>query len=355
MSNKMTRVVSATFIMVLLVACAPAAPAADDSAAAAPSGYGTTLSATQDRGTVLCGSAYSVPGFGVVAEDGSHVGYDVEYCRAISAAIFGEADNIEFHDLSSKVRFTALGSGEVDVLSRTTTWTLTRDTELATNFVHTTFYDGQGMMVRKDSGLSTLEDLDGASICVTTGTTTELNLADQFAAGGLDYEPILFEEADDTWGAYEEGRCDGVTTDKSGLNGRRTLLQNPKDHIIMEVTMSKEPLGPVVRHGDDQWFDIVQWTVFAMMQAEEFGITSSNVDTFKGSENPNIRKLLGEEGEMGQKLGLNDDWAYNIIKLVGNMGEAYDQHLGPNTPTAIPRGLNRLYTDGGLMYPPPVR
>ena len=315
----------------------------------------STLKTVQDRGTLKCGVNDNLTGFGVLTSGGTFEGFDIDYCKAVAAAILGDASKVEYVPLTASARFEALSSGEIDMLVRNTTWTASRDRDLGNDFTATTFYDGQGMMVYADSGYKTIEDMNGSTVCVLQGTTTELNLDDRFTSAGLDYTPLTFETNDPLQAAFEEKRCDGWTTDKSGLNGRRTLLKNPKDHIIMEVTMSKEPLGPVVRHGDDQWFDIVQWTVFAMMQAEEFGITSGNVDTFLGSENPNIRKLLGEEGEMGQKLGLSDDWAYNIVKLVGNMGEAYDAHLGPNTATSIPRGLNRLYTDGGLMYPPPVR
>ncbi|MFQ5922147.1 MAG: amino acid ABC transporter substrate-binding protein [Anaerolineales bacterium] len=327
---------------------APAAPA--------PAGYGETLKAVQERGTLICGVNNQLPGFGYLNPAGDFAGFDVDFCRALSAAIFGDPDKVEYRPLTAKERFTALAAGEVDVLIRNTTWTLTRDSELGVNFVHTTFYDGQGMMVLKDSGFTTLEDLDGGSICVATGTTTELNLADQFAARGLEYTPVVFETADEVFAAYGEERCDGVTTDKSGLVSRRTVTTNPDDHVIMDVTMSKEPLGPVVRHGDDQWHDIVQWLVFAIFQAEEFGITSANVDGMVGTaEDPNVMKLLGLEGEMGQKLGLSDDWAVNAIKMVGNYAEIYDRNLGPGTPFNLPRGLNSLYTEGGLLYAPPIR
>ncbi len=323
--------------------------------AAAPVG-GDTLQTVLDRGMVICGGNASVPGFGFLGEDGSFSGFDIDYCRALAAAIFGDASKFEIRPLSAKERFTALQTGEIDVLIRNTTWTLQRDTELGANFVATTFYDGQGMMVRKDSGITTLEQLNGATICVSAGTTTELNLADVFASRNIEYTPLVFETADEVSGAYEEGRCDAYTTDKSALVARRTVMADPEAHVILDETMSKEPLGPVVRHGDDQWFDIVQWVVFATFTAEEFGITSANVDEIRAStENPTVKKLLGLEGEMGQKLGLSDDWAYNIIKQVGSYAEIYDRNLGPDTPTFIPRGLNSLYTDGGLLYAPPVR
>ncbi len=322
----------------------------------AATGLGSTLKTVQDRGTLICGGNARLPGFGFLDEQGNYSGFDVDFCHALAAAVLGDANAIEIRPLTAKERFTALQTGEIDVLIRNTTWTLTRDTDLGGNFVHTTFYDGQGMMVRKDSGIQTLEDLEGGTICVSTGTTTELNLADQMASRGINYTPVVLENADQTFGAYEEGRCDAVTTDKSGLVSRQSVLAVPSDHVILDVTMSKEPLGPMVRHGDDQWFDIVQWTVFATFTAEEFGITSENVDEVRSSTtDPNVKKLLGLEGEMGTKLGLSDDWAYNIIKQVGNYGEIYDRNLGPNTVFNLPRGLNALYTDGGLLYAPPFR
>jgi len=336
-------------------AAAPAAPAAP-AAAPAPSGYGETLKAVQARGKLVCGVNAQVPGFGYVDSAGNYSGFDVDYCRALAAAIFGDATKVEFRAVSAKERFTALQSGEIDVLSRNTTWSLTRDTELGGNFVHTTFYDGQGMMVKADSGITSLKDLDGGTICVQTGTTTELNLADVMAAEGIAYTPAVFEDADSTFAAYTEGRCDAVTTDKSGLVARRAVLADPANHNILDVTMSKEPLGPMVRHGDDQWFDIAQWTVFALFTGEEYGINSGNVDQMKTSAtNPEIKRFFGLEGDMGLKLGLSNDWAYNIIKQVGNYEEVYNRNLGPDTPTYIPRGYNSLYTNGGLLYAPPVR
>ncbi len=317
---------------------------------------GNVFETILDRGSIVCGSNNSVPGFGFLEEDGSFSGFDVEFCRALAAAVFGDSSKVQFRPLTAAERFTALQTGEIDVLIRNTTWTLTRDSELGANFVATTFYDGQGMMVRVDSGITTLDELDGATICVSAGTTTELNLADVFASRGISYTPLVFETADEVSGAYEEGRCDGYTTDKSALVARRTIMADPSAHVILDETMSKEPLGPVVRHGDDQWFDVVQWVVYATFTAEEFGITSANVDDIRAStENPSVKQLLGLEGDMGTKLGISNDWAYNIIKQVGNYGEIYDRNLGPDTPTYIPRGLNSLYTEGGLLYAPPVR
>jgi general L-amino acid transport system substrate-binding protein len=327
-----------------------------ESAVSAPAGFGVTLATVKARGNLICGVNSQVPGFGYVGADGGFSGFDVDYCRALAAAIFGDASKVEFRPVTAAERFTALQSGEIDILSRNTTWSLVRDTELGGNFTATTFYDGQGMMVPADSGITNLQGLAGGTVCVQTGTTTELNLADVMASLGISYTPAVFEDADSTFAAYAEDRCDAVTTDKSGLISRRTVLSDPSAHVILDVTMSKEPLGPMVRHGDDQWFDIAQWTVFAMIAAEEFGITSANVDDVRSSAtNPEVMRLLGLEGEMGLKLGLDNDWGYNIIKLVGNYEEVYNRNLGPDTPTYIPRGLNSLYTEGGLLYAPPVR
>lgn len=346
---KTVEVVKTVVVTVEGQAAAPAMPAP-------PAGYGATLKTVQERGQLICGVNSQVPGFGFVDSAGAFSGFDVDYCRALAAAIFGDPSKIEFRPVTGSERFTALQSGEIDILSRNTTWSLVRDTELGGNFVHTTFYDGQGMMVPADSGLATLEDLNGGTICVQTGTTTELNLADVMAARGLEYTPAVYQDADGTFAAYAEGRCDAVTTDKSGLVSRRSALPDPENHVIMDVTMSKEPLGPMVRHGDDQWFDIAQWTIFTLFSAEEYGISSSNVDQVRAeTTNPEVRRLLGLEGDLGLKLGLSNDWAYNIVKQVGNYAEVYDRNLGPDTPTFIPRGLNNLYTEGGILYAPPFR
>ena len=365
MNRKALLFLTALLLVALaLVGCA--APAADtpaDAPADAPAedapaddAAGSTLQTVLDRGNLVCGGNQSLPGFGSLAEDGSFSGFDIDFCRAIAAAIFGDASKVEIRPLTAQERFTALQTGEVDVLIRNTTWTLTRDTEVGGNFVHTTFFDGQGMMVRGDSGITDLEGLDGATICVQTGTTTELNLASVFAARGIEYTPLVFETADDVSGAYEEGRCDGFTTDISGLVSRRTVMADPSAHVILETVMSKEPLGPMVRHGDDQWFDIVQWVVFATFAGEEYGITSANVDDLKANtEDPVLRSILGTEGDMGLKLGLSNDWAYNVFKAVGNYEEIYNRNLGPDTPTFIPRGVNNQWTNGGLLYAPPIR
>jgi general L-amino acid transport system substrate-binding protein len=344
-------------------AAAPAEPATEapgttegPAPAAQEGGFGQTLSTVRSRGNLICGANSQVPGFGFIDSAGNFSGFDVDYCRALAAAIFGDATKVEFRPVTAAERFTALQSGEIDILSRNTTWSLVRDTELGGNFVHTTFYDGQGIMVPVATGFTTLEDLDGGTVCVQTGTTTELNLADVMAARGVSYTPAVFEDADSTFGAYYEGRCDAVTTDKSGLVSRNTIADDPSAHLIMDVTMSKEPLGPMVRHGDDQWFDIAQWTVFVLFAGEEYGIDSTNVQDMKATAtNPEIARLLGNEGDLGPKLGLDNEWAVNILEQVGNYEEVYNRNLGPDTPTYIPRGLNSLYTEGGLLYAPPFR
>jgi len=326
----------------------PAAPVAQTSAK-------STLDIVKERGKIICVGNASLPGFGFLNEAGAFSGFDVDYCKALAAAIFGDSSKHEIRATTASERFTVLQSGEADVLIRNTTWTMSRETDLGMNFAPTTFYDGQGIMVHKESGIKTLQDLNGASICVQTGTTTELNLADQMAAGGVSYEPVVFETADEVTTAYEEGRCDAWTTDKSGLVSRQTVLADPSAHEIMNVTLSKEPLGPAVRHGDDQWFDLVSWVVNATFTAEEMGITSQNVDSFMTTEDPNIKKLLGLEGEFCAKIGLENDCFVNVIKQVGNYAEIYNANLGPDTVFNLPRGLNSLYTDGGLLYSPPIR
>ena len=316
----------------------------------------TTLSIVQDRGKLVCISNALLPGFGFLDSEGNFSGFDVDYCRAIAAAIFGDSNALEVRPASAKERFTILSSGEGDVIIRNTTWTMSRDTDLGMNFGPTTFYDGQGLMVRKGSGVQTLSDLQGASVCVVTGTTTELNLADQFAAAGVSYEAVVFEDFDQSFNAYDEGRCDAVTTDKSSLVSRQTVLTVPEDHVILNVTLSKEPLGPAVRHGDDQWFDIVNWVVYSTMLAEEMGITSQNIDSFMDSKDPNVRKLLGLEGDFCAKIGLSNAGCFaDVISQLGNYAEIYDRNLGPQTVFNLPRGLNSLFTDGGILYAPPIR
>ena len=316
------------------------------------------LQAVKDSGAVRCGVNSGVPGFGFLNDQGEFVGFDSDFCRALAVAIFNDATAVEFRPLTAAERFTALQTNEVDILIRNTTWTLSRDVELGTDFGPTTFYDGQGMMVRLDGGISSLDDMDGATVCVLAGTTTELNLADAFSSRGRTYEPLVFGTSDETRVAYDEGRCDGLTSDKSQLAGLRTALANPADHVILPETMSKEPLGPVWAQGDQQWGDVVRWVVNAIIIAEEKGITSQNVEEIAASDpqDPEVRRLLGIEGEFGALLGLAPDFVVNVIREVGNYGEIYDHHLGP-AGTDIPRegSLNALWTQGGLLYAPPWR
>jgi general L-amino acid transport system substrate-binding protein len=343
-------------VQTVVVTAPPGAPQVEVQVAQAP-GFGDTLKAVQARGNLICGVNGQLPGFSFLDPSGDMKGFDADFCRAIAAAVFGDPTKVEYRPLTTQERFTALQTGEIDVLARNTTWTLVRDTELGLNFTVTTFYDGQGIMVPAASGFTTLKDLEGGTICVQKGTTTELNLADAMAVAGVSYTPATFDDVNATYGAYAEGRCDAVTSDKSQLSSAaKGLLPNPDEHVIMDLTLSKEPLGPVVRHGDDQWFDIVKWTVFATMAAEEYGVDSTNVDDQKANAvNPEIRRLLGVEGDLGPKLGLSVDWAYNVIKSVGNYAEIYDRSLGEGTPTYIPRGLNSSYKDGGILYSPPFR
>jgi general L-amino acid transport system substrate-binding protein len=340
-----------------------AAPAAAGGAAAQPTPAGTaapaepgqTLAAVRERDSLICGVNDQLPGFGSVDSSGNFAGFDVDFCKAIAAAVLGDPNKVEYRPLSSQERFTAVQTREVDVLIRNTTWTVGRDTSLGLDFAPTTFYDGQGMMVRAADNITSLEDMAGATICVQSGTTTEQNLADAFRAIGVEFEAAVFEDNNQTAAAYDEGRCDGYTTDKSGLASTRLQLQNPDDNVILDVTMSKEPLAPGVLQGDPQWADIVSWVVYATITAEELGITSENVDTFTSSEDPNIRRFIGVEGELGAGLGLTNDWTVNVIRAVGNYEQIYNRHLGPDTDINIPRGQNALYTDGGLLYSPPFR
>lgn len=316
---------------------------------------GSTLASIEDRGMVVVGGNSQLPGFGYVNEDGDYEGFDIDFGKALAAAIFDDPEAIEIRPLSAQERFTALQTGEVDVLIRNTTWTTTRDTELGTNFAPTTFYDGQGMMVTKESGITTLADLAGARIGVETGTTTELNLADQFRKLGIEYEQVVFDDSDSLVEAYEAGTIDAWTTDKSGLVSRQATLAEPDAHKILEEALSKEPLGPTVRQGDDQWFNIVKWVTFATIEAEELGINSENIDDFMDSEDPVIRRFLGVEGELGGLMGLPNDFAYRVIKHVGNYEEIFNRHLGPDSVFDLDRGLNENWTNGGLLYSPPFR
>jgi general L-amino acid transport system substrate-binding protein len=350
-----TEAPAATVAVATEEAAAPVEPT--DTPAPEPAAQeGSTLATVRSRGRLLCAVSGALPAFGFLEEDGTFSGFDADYCRAVAAAIFDDPDAVEIQGVTATDRFPLLQSGGIDVLVRNTTWTFSRDTSLGFNFAPTTFYDGQGMMVRKDSGIGSLEDLEGGSVCVQQGTTTEKNLADVFRFLGIDSEVIVFADADGTRNAYDEGRCDGFTTDKSGLIASQLQLSVPDDHIILAETMSKEPLGPLVRHGDDQWFDIVKWITFGTFQAEELGITSANVeDTAATSDDPVVQNLLGGEGDLWLALDMPVDTMVRVIKHVGNYGEIYNRHLGPDTPYNVPRGVNSMWTEGGLLYSPPFR
>jgi general L-amino acid transport system substrate-binding protein len=315
-----------------------------------------TIQDIQDRGILRCGVNQTLPGFGSVNEAGEFVGFDIDFCKAVAAAVLGDADAVEYRPLTAGERFTALQSGEIDVLIRNTTWTSSRDSTVGLNFAPTTFYDGQGFMVRKDSGIDSLQDLDGRRICVQSGTTTELNLADVLNALNVDFTPVIFETGDVAVAAYDDGSCDSYTTDKSGLAGFITTTRNPSDHVVMDAAISKEPLGPAVLHGDDQWFDAVKWVVYGLFMAEEFGITSANLEEMtEMAFDPNVRRLLGVDPENVEGLGLPATAIHDAIQAVGNYGEIYTRNLGPDTPFNIPRGLNNQYFNGGLIYAPPFR
>jgi general L-amino acid transport system substrate-binding protein len=315
----------------------------------------TTLRNIQNKGFIQCGVTQGLAGFSMPDSAGNWTGMDVDFCRALAAAIFNDPTKVRFSPLSAKDRFTALQSGEIDVLSRNTTWTLQRDTSLGLNFSVVNYYDGQGFMVRRSLNVKSARELSGASVCVQTGTTTELNVADFFRANNLKYEPVVFATADETVKAYDAGRCDVFTTDDSGLYAERVKLAKPDDHVVLPEIISKEPLGPVVRHGDDQWADIVKWTHFAMVTAEELAITKANLDQMLTSTNPEIRRVLGVEGNNGEALGLTKDWVVRIVRHVGNYGEVFDRNVGPSTRLGIARGLNALWNKGGLQYAPPIR
>ena len=309
------------------------------------------LKKVKSRGRLVCGVHSGLPGFSFLKPDGTWSGFDADYCRAVAAAVLGDPRKVEFVPLTAAERFTALQTGEIDVLIRNTTWTLTRDTQVGADFVPTTFYDGQGFMVRKSLGITTLKDLSGASICVTSGTTHELNLADIMRSMGIPFKPVVFDQTDTVYSSYEKERCDAITSDKSQLASRLTVFENPDDHVILDATVSKEPLSPLTVHGDNKWNDVVSWVVYATFFAEEHNIISSNVKTFQ-TKNPEILRFLGKTGDIGKKLGLSNDWAVNVIAAIGNYGECFKRNL---TPIGLPRGVNKLWTDGGLLYSMPFR
>lgn len=328
-------------------------PAAKDAAPTAVAA--ATLDLVRSRGYLQCGVSQGLPGFSNPNDKGEWSGIDVDFCKAVAAAIFGDPTKVKYRPLSAKDRFTALQSGEIDLLSRNTTWTMSRDTSLGFDFAGIIYYDGQGFMVKKSSGITSATQLTGATICTQTGTTTELNMADYFRGQHMAYKVLAFEKNEESLSAYDNGRCDAYTTDASGLHAQKLILKNPDDHIVLPEIISKEPLGPLVRQGDAQWADIVRWTLFALINAEDMDVTQANVEQMKNSDSPNIRRLLGTEGAFGDALGLSRTWAADVIKAVGNYGEIYDRTVGPKTPLGIPRGLNALWKNGGLMYAPPIR
>ena len=313
------------------------------------------LDTVKNRGKLICGVSGELPGFSYVTSDGKYAGLDVDVCRAIASAIFNNPDAVEFRNLNAKERFTAVQTGEVDILSRNTSWTLSRDTSVGLEFAPVVFYDGQGIMVKKDSGIKTLADLKGKAICTQTGTTNEQNLADQMRKLGITYQPVVFEDINTTFATYAQGRCQAVTSDRSQLLSRRTTLPQPQNHIILDTVLSKEPLAPAVANGDSKWFDVVKWSIYTLINAEELGITSQNITQFANSNDPDIKRFLGKEGNLGQGLGLSNNFTIQIIQNVGNYGEIYDRYLGPKTPFNLPRAQNNLWKKGGLLYSPPFR
>jgi len=335
--------------LVTVVACASIVMTLASAASAA------TLDDVKKRGTLNCGANGQLPGFGLPDAQGNWTGFDVDFCRAIAAAIFNDASKVKFTALTAKDRFVALQSSDVDVLARNTTWTMQRDTQFALKATATNYYDGQGFIVRKDLKVNSALELNDATVCVQQGTTTELNLADYFRANKMRLKSVTFLQLDEAVGAYESGRCNAYTTDASQLYSVRLKLAKPDDHVVLPEIISKEPLAPFVRQGDDQWFNIVKWVFFAMVNAEELNVTKANVDDQLKSDNPEIKRLLGTQDNFGEHIGLTKDWAYRIVKLVGNYGEVFDRNVGQGSPLKITRGLNALWTKGGLQYAPPIR
>jgi len=322
----------------------------------APAQAGATFDAVKKRGTLQCGVSGGLPGFSSTDDKGNWQGLDVDLCRAVAAAVLGDASKVKFVPLTAKERFTALQSGEVDLLSRNTTWTWTRDVSLGLNFPGVVnYYDGQGFLAKKALGVKSAKELDGATFCIQAGTTTELNLADYMRANGMKFTPVTFDTSDATSKAFDSGRCDVLTSDQSQLYGLRTTLKEPDSAVVLPEVISKEPLGPVVRNGDDEWAKVVRWTHYVQLTAEELGVSTKNVEEMKKSANPEIQRLLGVSGELGAMLGLGNDFGYQVVKQVGNYGEMFERTVGMDTPLKIARGQNALWTQGGLQYAPPLR
>ena len=314
-----------------------------------------TLSMVKKRGKLKCGVSTGLAGFSAPDSKGNWVGMDVDFCRAVAAAIFNDPNKVQYVSLNAQQRFTALQSGEIDLLSRNTTVNLSRDTQMGINFGPVFFYDGQGFMVRKKLGVKFARELNGASVCTQQGTTTELNMADYFRANKLKLKPVVFESNEEVNQAFIKGRCDALTTDRSGLASERSKMKKPSEFVILPEVISKEPLAPAVRHGDDQWLDIITWTLYSLIEAEELGINQKNINKFTTSKNPRVRRFLGVVQGNGRALGLKQKWAFNVIKHMGNYGEIFERHVGKNSPLKLSRGLNAIWTEGGLMYAPPVR
>ena len=323
---------------------------------ATPAWAGQTLDTVLKRGVLHCGVSDGLPGFSYTDASGNYAGIDADFCRAVAAALFGDAKKVKFTPLTAKERFTALQSGEIDVLSRNSTWTISRDVGMGMSFTGVTYYDGQGFLVNKKLGVKSARELDGATVCIQAGTTTEMNLSDYFRTNGMKYTPVTYEKSDESAKALESGRCDVLTSDQSQLYAQRTKLANPEDYVVLPEVISKEPLGPLVRQGDDEWFNIVRWTLFALLNAEEAGISSANVEKEAASStNPEVRRLLGLDTDFGKDMKLKKDWAYQIVKQVGNYGEMFERNVGKGSPLKIERGLNAQWNKGGLQYAPPFR
>ena len=314
-----------------------------------------TLSMVKKRGKLKCGVSTGLAGFSAPDSKGNWVGMDVDFCRAVAAAIFNNPNKVQYVSLNAQQRFTALQSGEIDLLSRNTTLNLSRDTQMGINFGPVFFYDGQGFMVRKKLGVKFARELNGASVCTQQGTTTELNMADYFRANKLKLKPVVFESNEEVNQAFIKGRCDALTTDRSGLASERSKMKKPSEFVILPEVISKEPLAPAVRHGDDQWLDIITWTLYSLIEAEELGINQKNINKFTTSKNARVRRFLGVVQGNGRALGLKQKWAFNVIKHMGNYGEIFERHVGKDSPLKLSRGLNAIWTEGGLMYAPPVR
>ncbi|MDA7746936.1 amino acid ABC transporter substrate-binding protein [Psychromonas sp.] len=317
--------------------------------------HADTLDDVMKKGVLNCGVSTGIPGFSAADSKGVWKGLDVDYCRAVASAVFGDASKVKYFPLTAKERFTALQSGEIDLLSRATTWTATRDTSLGLTFAGVNYYDGQGFLVSTKLGVSSAKELDGATFCIQAGTTTELNLTDYFKSNGMEYKAVTYDTSGQTIDGFKNGRCDAVTSDASQLYGLKLKMDDPASVVVLPEVISKEPLGPVVRQGDEKWFKIARWALYATLEAEELGVSSSNVDAMLKSENPGVKRLLGVTGQHGKDLGLKNDWAYQIVKQAGNYGEMFDKNVGKDSPVKIDRGLNKLWNQGGLMYSMPVR